>query len=236
MAVPIPDLTLNRALHRDVEEYVIGLIGSGQVQPGDRLNEAEIARRLGISRTPVREAFTRLIKDGVLEHIPRRGVFVPKPSQKSLEEVASLRVVIEGFAAREACQRIRPEEIERLRRIVAEGAEAGRRGEWLAMEEKNAEFHDVLVSSAHHDLLRRVWQILTPMTWKLVPGLRPDPISLPRVEDFVARHQEVIDAIASGDPDRAQRVAESHVKKATAYMLEKSSRERSDPREGREEQ
>jgi len=225
LVVPIPDLTVNRALHRDVEEYILGLIGNQQVQPGDRINEAEIARRLGISRTPVREAFTRLIKDGVLEHIPRRGVFVAKPSRESIEEVASFRVVVEGFAARLACRRIRPDEVEGLRRIVEAGAAAGRRGDWLAMEEKNAEFHDVLVSSAHHELLSRVWQILTPMTWKLVPGLRPDRVDPMKVEDFVTRHQALLEAIISGDPDWAERAAEAHVKKATTYMLEKSARE-----------
>lgn len=224
MAIPIPDLTGNRALHRDVEEYIIGLIGNGQVQPGDRINEAEIARRLGISRTPVREAFTRLIKDGVLAHVPRRGVFVPQPSRESLEEVASFRVVVEGFAARQACRRIQPDEVERLRQIVAEGEEAGRRGDWLAMEEKNAEFHDALVGSAHHELLNRVWQLLTPMTWKLVPGLRPSRVSPDKVEDFVARHLELIEAVTSGDPDRAERVATAHVRKASAHMIEKSAR------------
>lgn len=224
MAIPIPDLTSNRALHRDVEEYIIGLIGNGQAQPGDRINEAEIARRLGISRTPVREAFTRLIKDGVLAHIPRRGVFVPRPSRESLEEVASFRVVVEGFAARQACRRIEPDEVERLRQIVAEGEEAGRRGDWLAMEEKNAEFHDALVGSAHHELLSRVWQLLTPMTWKLVPGLRPSPVGPDKVEDFVARHLELIEAVASGDPDRAERVAAAHVKKASAHMIQNSAR------------
>ena len=225
MVVPIPDLTVNRALHRDVEEYILGLVGNQQIEPGDRINEAEIARRLGISRTPVREAFTRLIKDGVLEHVPRRGVFVAKPSRESVEEIATFRVVVEGFAARQACRRIRPDEVERMRQIVDEGAAAGRRGDWLAMEEKNAEFHDVLVSGAHHELLSRVWQILTPMTWKLVPGLRPDPVDRMKVDDFIIRHQDLIEAIISGDPDRAERVATAHVKKATAYMLEKGARE-----------
>jgi len=225
LGTPVPDLTLNRALSQDVEEYVMDLIRNGEVRPGDRVNEAEVARRLQISRTPVREAFTRLIKDGVLEHAPRRGVFVPRPSRESLEEVASLRVAVEGFAARQACLRIRAEEIERLTRIVDEGAAAGNAGDWLAMEEKNAEFHDVLVASAHHRLLARVWKILTPMTWKLVPGLRPDRIGLTTVEDFVARHQALLAAVTSGDPDRAEQAATAHVRKAAAYMLAKDTRE-----------
>ncbi len=226
MAVPVPDLTLNRALHGAVEEYIIDLIRNGELQPGDRINEAEVARRLQISRTPVREAFTRLIKDGLLEHSPRRGAFVADPTLESMGEVAGLRAVIEGFAARQACRRIRPAEVEQLRSLVAEGAEAGRRGDWLAMEEKNAELHDALVSSARHQLLSRVWKLLTPMTWKLVPGLRPGAIGPGTVEDFVQRHQELIEAVTSGDPDRAEQVMIDHVRKATQQRLARQERER----------
>lgn len=219
MAVPVPDLTLSRALHGAVEEYVIDLIRGGELQPGDRVNEAEVARRLQISRTPVREAFTRLIKDGLLEHSPRRGVFVADPTLESMGEVAGLRAVIEGFAARQACRRIGPAEVARLRRLVAEGADAGRRGDWLAMEEKNAEFHDALIGAAHHQLLSRVWKLLTPMAWKLVPGLRPGAIVPGTVEDFVQRHQELIEAVSTGDPDRAEQVASAHVRKAAQQRL-----------------
>jgi len=214
-----------------VEAYVIDLIRTGDLRPGDRVNEAAIARRLQISRSPVREAFTRLIKDGVLEHAPRRGVFVAQPSAESLEEIASLRAVIEGFAARRASGRIRAEEIEQLRRIVAEGAAAARRGDWLAMEEHNAEFHDVLVGCAHHTLLARVWMLLTPTTWKMIPGRRPEPIRPATAEDFVQRHQELIAAVTSGDPARAERSAIEHVAKATAHLRSEEQRHPSDAAE-----
>lgn len=219
MALAIPDLTASRALHADVEAYVIDLIRTGSLRPGDRVNEAEISRRLQISRSPVREAFTRLIKDGVLDHSPRRGVFVAQSSPENMAEIAGLRAVIEGFAARQAAVRIQPEEIERLQRIVEEGAAAGRGGDWLAMEEKNAEFHDVLVGSARHQLLSRVWKLLTPMTWKLVPGLRPGVIDPAAVEDFLERHRDLIAVLAAGDPDQAEQAAISHVTRAAAHRL-----------------
>jgi DNA-binding GntR family transcriptional regulator len=217
--VAIPDLTASRALHADVEAYVVDLIRTGAVGPGDRVNEAEIARRLQISRSPVREAFTRLIKDGVLEHSPRRGVFVAQASPERMAEIAGLRAVLEGFAARQAAVRIQPDEIERLRRIVEDGAAAGRGGDWLAMEEKNAEFHDVLVGSAHHQLLSRVWKLLTPMTWKLVPGMLPGVIDPAAVDDFLVRHRELIALLAAGDPDQAEQAAIGHVTKAAAHRL-----------------
>lgn len=219
MAVPIPDLTPSRALHTDVEAYVLDLIRTGALKPGEKVNEAEIARRLQISRSPVREAFTRLIKDGLLEHAPRRGVFVAQPTVEGMEEIAGLRAVIEGFAARQAAARITPEELERLRQLIVEGAAAGQRGDWLAMEEKNAEFHDVLVGSARHQLLTRVWKLLTPMTWKLAPGARPGALDHAKVEDFRLRHEALLAAVASGDAARAEQTAAAHVARAATYRL-----------------
>ncbi|HEY8746089.1 MAG TPA: GntR family transcriptional regulator, partial [Chloroflexota bacterium] len=214
MAVSIPNLTASRALHMDVEIYVLELLRSGEVRPGDRLSEAELARRLGISRTPVREAMARLLRDGVLQHSPRRGVFVPQHEPAQIEEVASLRAVLEGFAARRACSRIAPAELEQLRTVIEAGAEAARYGDWLSMEEKNAEFHDMLVRFAQHQLLLRSWRLLSPAAWKLIAATPSTPPSAETVADFLERHHRVIEALASGDPQRAEREATAHVQRA----------------------
>lgn len=219
MIAPMPDLTQDRALHRDVEAYVVDLIRRGDLQPGQRVNEAEVARRLQISRTPVREAFTRLIKDGVLDHAPRRGVFVAQTSRESVDEITSLRAVIEGFAARRACGRATSEDVARLRQAIAEGAAAGERGDWLGMEEKNAEFHDLLVASAHHSVLGRVWRALSPTTWKISSYLPPSTITAEIVADFVRRHEQVLEALTSGDPGRAEQAAATHVQRAREHLL-----------------
>ena len=219
MAVTIPDLRGNRALHLDVEAYVLELLRRGEVQPGDHLSEAEIARRLGISRTPVREAVARLLRDGVLQHSPRRGVFVPQQLPGQIEEVASLRAVLEGFAARRACSRITPAELAQLRTVVEAGAEAARRGDWLSMEEKNAEFHDLLVRSAQHELLLRSWRLLSPAAWKLIAATPSTTPSAEAIDDFLERHHRVIEALASGDPQRAEREAVAHVQRAGGRLL-----------------
>lgn len=220
MAVPVPNLTENRALHQDVEAYVLELIRSGEAPPGDRISEAEIARRLGISRTPVREAMARLLRDGILAHAPRRGVFVPQHSAAQIEEVASLRAVLEGFAARRASRRITPAELEQLGAVVEAGAEAARHGDWLTMEEKNAEFHDLLVRSAQHALLLRSWRLLSPAAWKLIAATPSTPPSAETIDDFLERHHQLIRALASGDPKRAEHEAAAHVQHAGGRLLE----------------
>jgi DNA-binding GntR family transcriptional regulator len=221
MAVPAPNLAESRALHREVETYVLDLIRSGEARPGDHLSEVEIARRLQISRTPVREAFARLLRDGVLEHAPRRGVFVPQPSAAEIAEVAGLRTVLEGFAARLAAMRITAEQVEDLRAVVEAGAEAGRRGDWLEMEERNAEFHDRLVRSAGHALLLRAWRLLSPSAWKMIAATRPVVPDAATADDFRERHLAVIDALVSGDPARAEREAVAHVRRVGERLLDR---------------
>jgi DNA-binding GntR family transcriptional regulator len=221
MAVPVPNLTESRALHLDVEAYVLELIRRGEVRPGDRISEAGLARRLGISRTPVREAMARLLRDGILEHSPRRGVFVPQQSAADIEEITSLRAVLEAFAARRAAARISPAELQRLRDLVEAGAEAARHGDWLTMEEHNAAFHDRLVHAAGHRLLLRAWRLLSPTAWKQIAATRPVPPSPATVEDFRERHHRLIAALASGDAERAAQAATVHVQRASERLLER---------------
>ena len=211
----------------------MGLITNGILNPGDRVSEAEIARQLGISRSPVHEAFVRMIKDGLLAQSPRHGVFVAEMTDDEVREIVGFREVVEGFAAREACKRIRPEEISRLRGILAEGAAAGRAGDWLTMEEKNAEFHDVLVACARHRLLSRVWAMLTPTKWKLTPGTRPRILDESGVQDFLARHEAIVEALESGDPNRAEQVSVAHVRQVARNVVELRRRFDSQSPDGR---
>ena len=228
-AVQTPDLTHDRALRLDVESYVIRLIGSGELSPGDRVNEVHIAQRLGISRTPVREALVRMIKDGLLVHLPRRGMFVAELSRHQVSEIAEMRIMVEGFAAERASTRITDIEARRLRSIIAEGTSAGTAGDWITLEEKNGEFHSVLVAAAHHQLLSRMWDLLSPLTWKLVPGSRPTEIGPATVESFVSRHGALLDAVLSGDPSIARTAAEHHVREAVRFTVDRRFCEESRP-------
>ena len=217
--VRTPDLKRDRALRLDVESYVIQLIGSGELSPGDRVNEVHIAQRLGISRTPVREALVRLIKDGILVHMPRRGMFVAELSRHQMGEIADMRIMVEGFAAERASTRITDVEVARLRAIVDDGVAAGVAGDWMALEEANGEFHSTLIAAARHQLLSRIWELLSPLTWKLVPGARPAEVAPASIESFVARHNILLEAILSGEPARARSAAEDHVRDAVLFTV-----------------
>jgi DNA-binding GntR family transcriptional regulator len=208
-------------LRLDVERHILDMIRAGELRAGDRVNEVHVASDLGISRTPVREALARLIRDGLLVHWPRRGVYVAELSRETVEEIAQIRSLLETFAARLAAQRRQPADITRLRQIIAEGISAGRGDDWVTFEEKNAEFHNLIIGVARHAVLSRVWGMLSPQTWKLTPGSWPDDPDESAVHDFVTRHEALLDAIAAADPDAAAALAETHVRKAADVQIER---------------
>ena len=105
--------------HVDAYERLLNAIDSGELAPGSRLLEAQLAERLGVSRTPVREALRRLEAQGLVTHEPHRGVVVAELDYDQLGELYAVREVLEGTAARLAARHASPEEVEVLREMVA---------------------------------------------------------------------------------------------------------------------
>src|SRR5690242_1003750 len=98
----------DRSLHHDVYGLIVDAIHRGELKPGDRITEGEVAGRLGISRSPVREAFARLIHDGLVVQNPRRGTYIAKLEPADIDEIREVRALIEGYAARLAASRLTP--------------------------------------------------------------------------------------------------------------------------------
>jgi DNA-binding GntR family transcriptional regulator len=217
----LPDFTRDRTLRRDVEDYLIRLIRAGALRPGERINEAEIARRLDVSRSPVHDAVVRLTKDGLLVYTPRRGVRVAEFSPRSLEELVEMRALLEGFAARRASTSLTPADVAHLQILIDEGAEAGRAGDWLALTEKDVEFHRYLVGIADHGVLAELWERLNVLGAKLVLGPGPDVDSIwgssgeDRLASFIRDQRALLEAIRSGDPTRAESTARAHIQATT---------------------
>jgi DNA-binding GntR family transcriptional regulator len=192
-----------------VERHILGEIRRGALRPGDRLHESQLAKAVGVSLTPVREALFRLAQAGVIDHQPRQGFFLAELGPEQLEELVSLRAALEGLAASRAATRIRPEEIEGLERAIEEGVRAARAGDPVRNAECNAAFHSLVVQAARHSLLERAWQQIAPLRWLLMPAIAP-AVDDAWIEDWEARHRGLLAAITSGDPERAEEAARAH--------------------------
>jgi DNA-binding GntR family transcriptional regulator len=226
----------DRALRNVVREHLITALREGQLAQGTRIHETALARTLGVSLAPVREALFRLVEQGVLEHRPRRGFYVCVLGDSDIHEIYTVRALLEGFAARLIAEQYAAANAgaERLREgrraleaLIAVGADAGLAGDTLAVRDVNARFHDEVFKLAGHVLLRRLWVTLAPTTWLLTPGARLAPMTETAARDWVERHRRLLDALTSGDPAAAEREAALHVRAAGTERRERA-RQRAD--------
>jgi DNA-binding GntR family transcriptional regulator len=206
----------DRSRRRLVEQHVFREIEAGRLRPGDRVPEVEIARTLGMSLSPVREALFHLAHEGLIVHRPHRGFRLVELGAERVEEVYTFRAMLEGLAAARAATRITPEQVIELKRLIQEGEAALREGDVATNVERNGQFHTLIVRAADHSLLDRAWRMLAPLQWLLSPVTRP-PEAPRDADDWVARHQKVLSAIRSGYEDLAERAAREHVLDAAAW-------------------
>jgi len=188
---------------------IVDAIHRGELRPGDRITESELAGRLGISRSPVREAFARLIHDGLVVQSPRRGTFVAKLEREDIEDIQEVRALVEGHAARRAAARITPSDVAELRGLVDVLVAAATGEDWIRVVRLNARFHETVVRLTGNKALLRIWSILDPLAW-LIPTTVPVG-HRHNARDLFDRHSALIDALASGDPERAEEAFRAHI-------------------------
>ncbi|WP_321369968.1 GntR family transcriptional regulator [uncultured Desulfuromusa sp.] len=129
-----------------VVDYVYRLLSEGGLNPGDQLKETLLAEQMGISRAPIREAMKELIMNGLIEYRPQVGNFVPVLSAKQIIDSYTTRGVLEGYAVMESCQKIPPQEIDRLDHFLDQMEDYARQGIHKMVVETGGEFHDLLMS------------------------------------------------------------------------------------------
>lgn len=189
-------------------------IGTGKLVPGTRLRETDLADRLGLSRTPVREAIRLLEGDGLVVHLPRQGATVRSLGYAEVMELYEMRAVLEGTAARLAARAASDLELSEL---VALNEALARTGTGPAASELNRHFHMMLLDAAKNRYLTRSAQGLQ----KTLLILGPTTLATPdRAEAAVAEHRALLDALLSRDGPRAEAAMRAHIEAAHRIRLQ----------------
>jgi DNA-binding GntR family transcriptional regulator len=145
-----------RTLCDDAADRLRDAIRNGRLRPGARLVERDLADQLGMSRIPVREAIQRLVEEGLVEKAPHRGTFVYAPTRKEIEEICSLRVVLERFVVERVMALWSPEYEADLLAIVERMHSAAKQNDVHQLHESDYYFHSTLWAIADHSLLLEV--------------------------------------------------------------------------------
>jgi DNA-binding GntR family transcriptional regulator len=190
----------HQTLREKILETIRDAILKGSMRPGERVSEPDLAERFGISRTPIREAFRQLESEGYLEVIPRKGAIVASLSARDIEEFYAIKIILEGFAARMAAEKLTDKEIERLEAINERLAQIADEGDVKGFFRVHNEFHEVFIRAAGNDkLLEMITQLV--MRFK---RLRLASLSQPgRMEISVEEHRNMIAAFKAHDGERA---------------------------------
>jgi DNA-binding GntR family transcriptional regulator len=212
---PLPDQSLADAVADRIREA----IWSGAYAPGDRLVERRLAHEFGISHIPLREALARLTEEGLVERLPRRGARVASLTPQMLEEVSSLRVVLEQFVVRRLEGRFTPEAHAELQLIVDRMTEAAEAHDLVRVHETDQQFHQRLWELTDHTLLVEVAAQMRSRTSHFyraaAASLGPD-----EVRRHADSHQQLLDVIASGNRRAAERAMKDHVEQAAQRITD----------------
>ncbi len=196
-------LTLRESILETIRDAII----SGALKPGEKVAEPELAERFGISRTPIREAFRQLESEGYLTVIPRKGAVVVSFSERDVEEFYAIKSILEGFAARKACEKLAPREIEKLQAVNDKLRLLAEEGDVKHFFKVHNSFHELFIKAADNDKLT---ELITSLVGRF-QRLRIASLSLPgRMELSVQEHQKIIDAFRDGDADLAENLVRSN--------------------------
>jgi DNA-binding GntR family transcriptional regulator len=192
-------------------------IVDGRYPPGSRLIETKIARELGVSQAPVREALRDLESIGVVESIAFRGTRVCKPTVAELVEAFPVRAALESLAAREAAQRISEEQLIELGRLIDAMVEAAHRTDATAQSVANAQFHALVVHAAGNSTLERQWTLLEPFARTYLTTTSHLGMDLVHLAE---RHRKIVTHLRDHDSEGAAAAMHDHLMEASQWLLE----------------
>ncbi|MER6952308.1 FCD domain-containing protein, partial [Nonomuraea sp. NPDC000554] len=208
---PVPIAPRQTALLSDrAYEAVRRWIITGQLPPGTRVVESDVARALGTSQTPAREAIRRLALEGLITHRPRLGHFVTEISQIEAREAREARVLVETAAARRATGRVIPAEVTRLRLEVTHMRNAATQGDIAAFREADLRFHRLVCALGGNSMLLKLWTTIEPALWQL--QVVSSAMFSGDWNTMADRHGELVDALIGHDPEESARLFAAHGK------------------------
>ena len=181
---------------------------TGQLKPGERLMEVHLANKLGVSRTPIREAIRKLELEGLVIMIPRRGAEVARITEKSLKDVLEVRRALDALSVELACDRITEEDMKRLLQACQDFEKASKGKDASVIAKADVALHDIIVEATGNQRLAQLVNNLSEQMYRY----RFVYIKEESKHDMlVAEHREIYESIASRDKERAARAAKLHI-------------------------
>lgn len=215
--MPLQEQDIPRRLIPDeITSVIRRAVAAGQLQAGERVVEAALCKSLGVSRAAAREALRQLTAEGLLVTSPHRGTYIADLTEKDVAEIYSLREALETLAVDLFVDRVVEWQLSELRDLVRKMKVALDRHDFPTVVELDMEFHETLCRFSGHGRLHEMWMRLAGQL--RIFFANADPL----YEDWqiIERHNQVIDAIATGDKAAAEATLREHISNAAMRLLD----------------
>ena len=189
---------------------------TGELKPGERLLEIHLADKLGVSRTPVREAIRQLEQEGLVIMMPRKGAQVAHITEKSMSDVLEVRSVLDELAAALACERITDSEIEALENACKDFEEAVASGDIRMITATDVKFHDIIFAASRNLRLTQIVNNLAEQMYRYRFEYIKDSSGW---QSLITEHRMITDAISKRDVATATKALHIHVKNQENSIL-----------------
>lgn len=216
-ATSLPPLSAPKSLTDEVVSVLRSHILSGHFQSGDQLVQAELARSLGVSRGPVREALNQLKAEGLVFDEPRRGTFVRRPAPTDVRDALDLRLALEVRAAHLVIENADPEALASIERALEALLAAIASGDQRAIGDCDLAFHDAICAASGNKVLHSVFATQAKTVTVL---LHVDELNYSfKPEDLIEEHREIFDRLKAGDKTRVQELLTVHIEGVRDRLL-----------------
>ena len=206
------DLTLNMNAYLPLRDVVFNTLREailkGDLKPGERLMELQLASKLGVSRTPIREAIRRLEQEGLAVTTPRKGAEVAKMTLKDMEDVLEIRDALDELAVRIACQKISDEQLKQLEDMKELFEKSTQTGNVKKIAEADVTFHDVIYEATGNPKLVTLLNNLREQVYRYRVEYIKDPKNYPTL---IAEHEAILESLKNRDVKNAVEAMHVHV-------------------------
>ena len=190
---------------------------TGELKPGERLMEIHLADKLGVSRTPIREAIRKLELEGLVTMIPRRGAEVAQITEKSLRDVLEVRRALDALAVELACERITPSQLEQLREACDAFERETKRGDANRVARADVALHDIILVASGNARLMQMVSNLSQQMYRYRLEYVKDGGSYERL---IREHRTIYEAIRDKDPATGARTIKAHIDKQEKTVIQ----------------
>lgn len=205
--------------HRTLREVIVRTIRDGIIQgafrPGEHITEPDLAERFGISRTPIREAFRQLETEGFLTTVPRKGTVVAPITVQDVRDFYEIKSLLEGYAARRACERITADEVAEMEECNERLLEAHLENDLPQMLAFHNRFHEIFVRAAGNERLAQMVDNLVMQGQRFRILLSLSDV----MADLVDQHRAIVSALTAHDPDRAEALVRENARHGEEVLI-----------------